>query len=290
MTLEEIFCQIDDFCELFMPSWEKQLIDHGLARKYWQCQMSASEIMTIVVLFHEKQYRNFKTFYEGYVKRYLADAFPNLLSYSRFIEQKQRITMPLFFFLMSLSRTNTGIYFVDSTTFKVCHIKREKQHRVFKGLAKKRKSTMVWFFGFKLHILVNSIGEIISLKLTQANTDDREPVEDLTKDIIGKVFGDKGYISKELRESLLKRGVELATKVRKNMKPINMTDFDKLLLRKRAIVETVIDQLKNISQIEHSRHRSVANFVVNLIGGLTAYSLRPKKPMINLEYTGVTVV
>jgi len=149
---------------------------------------------------------------------------------------------------------------------------------------------MVWFFGFKLHILVNSIGEIISLKLTQANTDDREPVEDLTKDIIGKVFGDKGYISKELRESLLKRGVELATKVRKNMKPINMTDFDKLLLRKRAIVETVIDQLKNISQIEHSRHRSVANFVVNLIGGLTAYSLRPKKPMINLEYTGVTVV
>lgn len=147
MILEEIFCQIDDFCELFMPSWEKQLIDHGLARKYWQCQMSASEIMTIVVLFHEKQYRNFKTFYEGYVKRYLADAFPNLLSYSRFIEQKQRITMPLFFFLMSLSRTNTGIYFVDSTTLKVCHIK-ERNSIVFLKVLRKKENQQ--WFGFSV--------------------------------------------------------------------------------------------------------------------------------------------
>jgi IS5 family transposase len=278
------------FLLCFFIAWEAQLIEQMLAKKTWQSQMAPSEIMTILVLFHTEQYRNIKEFYEGHVKRFLKDAFPTLLSYSRFIEQKKRITMPMFFFMMSLPKTKTGIYFVDSTTIKVCHIKREKQHKVFSGLAKKSKPTMGWFFGFKLHILINTIGEIMALKFTKANVDDRQPVDDLTKGLFGKVFGDKGYLSKALRERLFERGVELATKARKNMKAFELADFDKLLLRKRAIVETVIDQLKNISQIEHTRHRSVHNFALNLIAGLTTYSLRPKKPMINVECHGLVLV
>jgi len=130
----------------------------------------------------------------------------------------------------------------------------------------------------------------MAVKFTEATTDDREPVLDLAEGLCGKLIGDKGYISKKLRETLFKKGVELITKVRKNMKQKVLDAFDKALLRKRAIVETVIDQLKNISQIEHTRHRSIENFLLNLIAGLTAYALQPKKPAINTACSGLTVV
>jgi len=211
-----------------------------------------------------------------HVQQHMKKDFPKLLSYSRFVEQMQSITVPLFFFLMQIPKAETGVYFIDSTTIKVCHIKREKQHKVFKGVAE--------------NIVVNSRGEIMNLKLTSAKEDDRKPVEDLTHELFGKLVGDKGYISKTLKEKLLEKGLELLTKVRKNMKPQDMTLMNKLLLRKRAIVETVIDQLKNVSQIEHSRHRSQNNFLTNLIAGLTAYALQPKKPSIEIDGQGMVVV
>jgi hypothetical protein len=290
MILEDLYCQVDDFCQAFMPKWHESLIDNGLRKKPWSCQMSGSEIMTIIILFHQQKYRDFKTFYTKHVQVYWRKAFPKLLSYSRFVEQMKSVTLPLFFFMMDMPKIKSGVYFIDSTTLKVCHIKREKQHKVFQGTAKKSKSTMGWFYGFKLHIIVNSRGEIMNLRLTDATTDDRNPVLDLTDQLFGKLVGDKGYLSKKLKETLLQKGIELITKIRKNMKKQILADIDKLLLRKRAIVESVIDQLKNISQIEHSRHRSQDNFLVNLIAGLTAYSLQPKKPSIEIDCSGIVVV
>ena len=149
---------------------------------------------------------------------------------------------------------------------------------------------MGWFFGFKLHLLINSCGEIMAIKFTQSTVDDRSPVLDLTAGLYGKLIADKGYISANLKEVLFERGIELMTKIRKNMKPKMMDAFDKALLRKRAIVESVIDQRKNISQIEHSRHRSVSNFILNLISGLTAYGLQPKKPAIDTSFSGLVTV
>jgi Transposase DDE domain len=290
MILEELYCQVDDFNQSFMVDWEATLIEEGVCKRSWECQMSASEIMTIMILFHQKNYRTFKHFYTGYVAIFLKQYFPNLLSYTRFVEQKKRVAMPLFFFMMSLSKKETGIYFVDSTTIKVCNIKREKQHKVFEGLAKKSKSTMGWFFGFKLHILINSCGEIMAIKFTESTVDDRPPVIDLTEGLYGKLFADKGYISSKLKEVLFEKGIELITKVKKNMKSQTLNAFDKVLLRKRAVVESVIDQLKNISQIEHSRHRSIPNFLLNLISGLTAYALQPKKPAIDIHFSGLALV
>jgi hypothetical protein len=290
MILEELYCQVDDFNQGFMCEWEATLIENKVSKKSWECQMSASEIMTIMILFHQKNYRTFKHFYTGYVSLFLKKDFPNLLSYNRFVEQKKRVAMPLFFFMMSLSKKQTGIYFVDSTSIRVCNIKREKQHKVFEGLAKKSKSTMGWFFGFKLHILINSCGEILAIKFTESTVDDRHPVLDLTEGLYGKLIADKGYISANLKETLYEKGIELITKVKKKMKPQILDAFDKVLLRKRAIVETVIDQLKNISQIEHSRHRSVPNFILNIIAGLTAYALQPKKPTIDIGLSGLTEV
>jgi hypothetical protein len=141
---------------------------------------------------------------------------------------------------------------------------------------------MGWFFGFKLHIVINDKGELMAFKMTPATTDDRIPVDAMTQSLEGKLVGDKGYISQKLFDKLYQRGLQLITKIRKNMKNKLMPLFDKLLLRKRAIIESVNDQLKNISQIEHSRHRSIANFMVNLVAGLVAYILQPKKPSLYL--------
>jgi len=178
----------------------------------------------------------------------------------------------------------TGVSFIDSTSIAVCHFKRSNRNKVFKGFAKKGKTSTGWFFGFKLHLIVNDKGEILSFMLTPGNTDDRAPVEKLVEQakFVGKLIGDRGYISSELFERLFSKGIQLITKIRKNMKNKLMGFYDKLLLRKRGIIETIIDQLKNISQIEHSRHRSPVNFLVNLIGGLVAYAHQPRKPSLNI--------
>ena len=191
------------------------------------------------------------------------------------------ILVPLYFFLHNFLGEKTGIYFVDSTLIKVCHIRREKQNKVFKGIAEKGKLTMGWFFGFKLHLVINDKGEIMAFKLTKGNVDDRKPVPDLVKSLAGKLVGDKGYISSKLFDQLYHQGLQLITKIKKNMKNKLMLFEDKFLLRKRAIIETVNDRLKNISQVEHSRHRSIWNFMANIFAGLIAYSLQPKKPSIS---------
>jgi len=141
-----------------------------------------------------------------------------------------------------------------------------------------------WFFGFKLHLVFNDCGELLNTALTLGNTDDRKPVPNLVKHLFGKLFGDKGYLSQSLFEQLLRDfDIQLITKLKSNMKNRLIDLADKLLLRKRAIVECIIDQLKNISQIEHSRHRSVTNFVVNILCALIAYSHQPKKPSLHLD-------
>lgn len=175
----------------------------------------------------------------------------------------------------------TGIAFIDSTSIKVCHNKRISRNRVFKGTAKRGKTTAGWFYGFKLHLIINDRGEILAFQLTPGNVSDVSMVETLSRGILGKLFGDKGYISSTLAESLLKRDLELFTSVRSNMKQKLMSLTDKILLRKRSLIETVNDQLKNISQIEHTRHRNGRNFLVNMLGGLAAYSHQVKKPSLN---------
>lgn len=281
-NLIELYCVVDEFCKAFIPEFERNQLECGLKRKQRACNLSYSEIMTILIYFHQLRFRDFKTYYTRYVQVYLRKEFPDLVSYNRFVELMPSVLLPLCFFIHFQQKSATGIYFVDATTLEVCHVKRAHSNKVFKGLAKKGKSSMGWFFGFKLHIVINDRGELMAFRMTPATTNDRLPVDQMTQGLEGKLIGDKGYISKELFDKLYQRALKLITKIKKNMKNKLMPLLDKLLLRKRAIVESVFDQLKNISQIEHSRHRSVNNFMVNLIAGLAAYCLQPKKPSINL--------
>lgn len=239
--------------------------------------------MAIMIYFHQMRYRDFKTYYIQFVQVYLRSEFPKLVSYNRFVELLPSVLMPLCAYLQSCYGDCTGISFIDSTPIAVCHNRRIRQHRVFAHVAQRGKNSVDWFFGFKLHLVVNDRGELLACRLTAANVDDRAPVAKLMQRLWGKLFGDKGYLSQPLTRQLRQRGITLITKLKSNMKNRLILLSDKLLLRKRSILETLIDQLKNISQIEHSRHRSLANFMVNLVAGLIAYCHQPKKPSLVLD-------
>ena len=284
----EIFFIIDEFDKNF----EKIVSDHSLVQntdlkqRNRKSTLSDSEVMTILILFHSGHYRDLKHYYINHVKKHMKSEFPQTVSYNRFVELQKKVVVKLAIFLkMFCLGKCTGISYIDSTPIRVCHIKREKQHKVFKGFAQKGQCSLGWFYGFKLHLIINDKGEILDFIITPGNIDNRKPLSDMNlhKRIFGKLFGDKGYISKDLFEQLFIDGVHLITKIKKNMKNSLMLLQDKIALRKRALIETVNDELKNICQVEHTRHRSFDNFITNLLSGLIAYSFFDKKPSINLQ-------
>jgi hypothetical protein len=283
MELVTLFYIVDEFCKEFEPEWRAQQIDSGERKRIRSSVMSLSEVMTITIWFHASNHRTFKKYYLEHVAVHLTDSFPRLVSYNRFLELMSGSVLPLLALMISLLAPATLVNFIDSTTLDVCNNKRIWKHRVFRGIATRGKGTMGWFFGLKLRLTVNERGEITSFLLTPGNTPDnnQELMHKLTEKLTGKLYADKGYIGHDLFLSLLQKGVTLITGIRRNMKNRLMSLWDKLMLRKRSIIETINDQLKNTQQIEHTRHRSPTNFMTNLLGGLIAYQLQPKKPCIH---------
>lgn len=279
----EIFYLADEFCQEF----DKTVSNHSLGNEpKKKPRMSQSEVITIMVLFHYGAFKNMKHFYLSYVQTHLLSYFPKTVSYNRFTELLQGAILPMAVFLKTCCMGQcTGISYIDSTSISVCKNKRIPRHKVFDGIAQRGKSTMGYFFGFKLHYVVNDKGEILNFVVTPGNTDDREPLKNKTfvEKIKGKIYADKGYISQSLTDILFVDGLHLITHIRNNMKNVLMEMKDKLLLRKRSIIETINDELKNICSIEHSRHRSFGNFMTNLMSALIAYSFFPKKPAIRYE-------
>ena len=285
----EIFVMADDFCKFFDQMMEKYSIPDKNKRKYHRDgTMSKAEVMVILILFHSSGYRCLKHFYLNHVCVHLRHLFPEVVSYNRFVELEKTVALPLAIFIKKvLLGKCTGISFVDSTPLRVCRNQRIHIHKVFKGIAERGKCSMGWFFGFKLHLICDEKGELLNFMITPGDVDDRKPLElkSFMEFIYGKLVGDKGYISKNLFQRLFVDGIQLITKLKSNMKGALMSVSDRLLLRKRAIIETVNDELKNIAQVEHSRHRSFDNFIVNLLGAISAYCFFPKKPCICVERT-----
>lgn len=280
MSILELFCDVDDFCQEFASHQLGPQLGQG--KRGPKPTLSLSEVMTIIIYFHQSHYRTFKAFYIDYVLKHLRAEFPGLVSYSRFVELIPVTVLPLCVYLHRRLAGCTGISFIDATAIPVCHNRRIKRHKVFADLAQRGKTSLGWFYGFKLHLIVNDRGELVSFCLTPGNVDDRKPVPQLAKALWGKLFGDRGYLAQSLFEQLFAQDLHLITPLRKNMTNRLMPLLDKLLARKRSIIETINDQLKNISQIAHTRHRSVTNFMVNLLAGLIAYTFQPKKPSLNL--------
>ena len=279
----ELFCIIDEFCKHFEAENAGNLLEDnsGAKRRRRQASLSDSEIMTILLYFHFGTFRNFKHYYLFFIKGTMKSYFPKAVSYNRFVELESRVFFQLMFFLnLGAFGRCTGITFVDSTMIPVCHNLRRYANKVFKGIATDGKGTMGWCHGFKLHLACNDRGEIIAFVLTGANVSDKDPkvFKVLAKRLYGKMFADKGYISQKLFDFLFEDGIQLVTGLRVNMKNKLIPFYDRMMLRKRYIIETINDMLKNTAQIVHSRHRSVSNFIMNLISALGAYCFFDNKP------------
>jgi hypothetical protein len=281
--ITELFIYIDDFCKNYAQFQNKNIIGHS--KKPTRVPgLVSSEIITIILLFMRSPAKNFKFYYGSYLQQYKAE-FPLLPSYHRFIELEQRYLGHFYALLMILCAMarQTGINYVDSTAIPVCHNKRIYKHKVFDGLAARGKTTMGWFFGLKLHLVINEKGELLAAQLTPGNVDDRKPVRQLTTKIIGLLFGDKGYVDQYLFQDLYDRQLKLITGVKSNMKNKLLSCTEKILLRKRSIIETVNSVLKKDLQLSHTRHRSAINGLIHIFATLVAYVLRSSKPAIRLH-------
>jgi Transposase DDE domain len=233
--------------------------------------------MTILIMFHHLRFRDFKTFYTGYVQSHWRHAFPGLTSYSRCIAIIKQAIFPMTLFTYLNSGKRTGIYYIDSSCLPVCHLKRSRRHQTFDQIAAYGRTSVGWFFGLKLHSVINDRGELIAFKITQGNRHDGQQAPALFKQLQGIAFGDKGYLGKKIVDELLARGLKLMTRTRKNMKSVQLTGYEQQLLNHRGIVETVIGHLKHHYQVWHTRHRSTLNAMTHLISAVAAYAITPLK-------------
>ena len=286
MNIITLFCEIHDFF-LAYEKWVSTqclpettpLETRGRPRK-----LHHSEVMTILIAFHQSGYRTFKHFYLKHVCVYWRSEFPNLVSYSRFVQLKRNVLAISSGYLSANLGTCSGLSFVDSTRLRVSDNKRISSHRVFADVAERSKTSMGWFYGFKLHLIINHTGALLDVALTPGNIEDRKPLRKFAERLHGSLYADRGYISKDLREELREQGVNLVYKVRKNMEPLDLSVSDEVLLKKRMLIESVIRELKTQMQLEHSRKpRSFVNFQVNVFSALIAYQLLENKPSLNIH-------
>jgi IS5 family transposase len=281
VDITALYCCLDDFCTVF-EDWEAHRLIPSHAARQRPGKLSRAEMLLIMVLFHLSPYKNFKTFYLYGVGHQHRACFGDLPHYDRFVGLMPRLFAPLMVLLHSVSGEPTGVCFADSTQLAVCHNRRIHRHRVFDGLAARGKTSMGWFYGLKLHFVVNHKGQVVALRITPGNTADSAVLDEVTRHLAGKLYADKGYIGHELFKRLWRRGLHLITSIRRNMRNYLMPLADKVMLRKRFLIETVLDTLKSEMGLEHSRHRSVMDAMVHVLSCLVAYAFRPGKPSISL--------
>ena len=285
MNIITLFCEIDDFFLAYEKWVSTQCLPETppLETRGRPRQLHPSEVMTLLIAFHQSNYRTLKHFYLKHVCVYWGDEFPHLVSYSRFVQLQSEVLTLLVSYLSTTLGDCSGVSFVDSTRLRVCDNRRISSHRVFADVAECSKTSMGWFYGFKLHLAINEKGEVLDVALTPGNIDDRKPLRKFAERLHGSLYADRGYLSKALREELREQGINLVYKVRKNMKPLDLSVSDEVLLKKRMLIESVIRELKTQMQLEHSRHRSFENFQVNVFSALIAYQLLENKPSLNIH-------
>ena len=275
--LTDIFCELDDFCNQLDTYTQNYMLTGPMKGKRGpECSLAISEIMTILVMFQSSRVRDFKNFYTGLLCLYYKGCFPKLPGYERFVKLMQRAVFPLTIFTQLKAGKQTGIYYIDSSCLPVCHIRRSKRHKTFDAVAEYGHTSVGWFFGLKLHIVTNDRGELMAFKITSGNRHDSKEAVPLLKSFKGLAFGDKGYLGKKIFEELISGGLKLITRQRRNMKtkPV-ISRYEKQLLHKRGIIETVIGHLKHCYQVWHTRHRSIINALTHLVAALAAYAIEP---------------
>ncbi|MBU6340396.1 MAG: IS982 family transposase [Bacteroidetes bacterium] len=277
--LLEIFIWTDDFVKAFDGFCLPPLV--GQRRR--TPRLALSEMATILIFYHHSGYKCFEYYYEHCVLNDLRGHFPKAPSYTRFVQLIPRSLKLLYWMGQIRGRLAqaTGAYFVDSKKLPVCDNRRIHSHKVFKNIAQRGKTSTGWFFGLKIHLVINNLGEIMSFVITAGNVMDNAKgvLDKLFEFIQGKCFGDKGYISKYF-EFYYQKGLQLITRIRKNMKNRPMDWCDKMMLYKRGVIESVNDILMTVFDMDHTRHRSPINAVTHMLGAVLAYSFYDSKPCV----------
>lgn len=287
--LTEIYCDVDDFCKAQRSLIAKALRHCGAYKKNHPSQLTLSEVMTILIYYHLSPFKNFKAYYTRHVWVDLKSDFPDLVSYDRFLVLIPRTLIPLMLYLADRCRRSirTGIYFIDSTPVIACHPKRAHQHKTMKGFASWGKTSVGWFFGVKVHLLINNLGELIHVRITGGSTHDANTkvLFHLTNDLVGWVFGDKGYLLNADKQAFIQQEGRLifAAKPRRGMPAPDLPVGAKKWAKKRGLIETVIGQTKQVCDLEHTRHRSASNAFVNVYASLVAYSFYERKPVARVD-------
>jgi hypothetical protein len=271
-----LYCLVDNFCKIYQE-WEKNHFLPKDGKRSREGNLSLAELLTIVLYFYLSPCLDFKNYYLAFLPYKYKNYF-KLVSYSRIIQLWPRLVMPLVLLLQYVRGEETGIYFIDSTKLQICHNKRTGNNRTFGKWAKIGRSSYGWFMGFKLHVIINHKGAIVAIKITKGNRSDLSVAADLAKDLTGKLFGDKGYISRHLFQELYSRGLRLFTGIRKDMKNHLLELEDKVRLRARSLIESVFNVLKNRMKLEHTRHRSPINYLVHVLACVTSYSIKKSNP------------
>ena len=266
-----VYYLIDNFCTIF-HKWEKEKLLPTNKKRHRNGNLNLAELLTIVLYFYLSPCKDFKNYY----LYFLPAKYPNyfqLVSYSRIVQLWSSLILPLVILIHQLKGEQTGIYFIDSTKLQICHNKRTSSNRVFNRKAKVGKSTYGWFMGFKLHLIINHKGEIMAIKITKANKSDLSCVPSVAKGLKWKLFGDKTYISKDVFAQFYNCDLRIFTSIRKDMKNHLLELEDKMLLRKRSLIESVFNVLKNKMNLEHTRHRSPINFLIHIIACVVSYAV-----------------
>jgi len=280
LEIIKIFFYVDEFCKQFIPVWNKYLIGNREIKRIRKDVLSYSEIITILILYHNSKTKNFKEFYNNWLyNKLLKNYFPNIPCYDRFLVLQRKAVIPLLSFIQYLKGKETGIYYIDSTSLSVCKNQRIGKHKTFKNIAKRGKSSMGWFFGFKLHLVINNQGEIMNFKITKGNICDNVPVLELVKHLSGKLFGDRGYITKKDKLKQLKEnGIDLFYNVRSNMKnKPNLSKENKCLLAKRSMIETVFGKVKDSTNICITKIKNHCNYLINILSSIASYIINFKE-------------
>lgn len=285
-TLIQMFLDIDDFCQSY-EKWRSTQRSLPQSLDQWTSALHRSEAMTILVYYHHSGYKCFQYYYKRLVQGELKSYFPITYGYKYFLSLIPKCFDLIFLFAQWQCKTaqRTQIYYIDSKRLPVCHNKRIHSHQVFRGIAQRGKSSMGWFYGLKLHLVINNLGQINSFLFTSANFSDNNQfvLQYLLDELQGICFGDKGYLSK-LFEQFYLRGLKLVTKVRKNMKNQLVPLHEKYQLMKRGIIESVNDILMTVCDLEHTRHRSPANAMTHMIAAIIGYNYLPNKPKVILKH------
>jgi hypothetical protein len=275
-----IFTIVDDFCKIFEGCISHKLLTNGKQRNR-AGKLSLSEALSIMIFYHFSEFKHFKIYYQHFVLN--GSWFKNPPCYDRFIQIIPSLFLPLIIMMHYLSGKKTGIYYVDSTHFAVCKNIRISSHKTFADLASRGHSSIDWFYGFKLHMIINNKSEIVAIKITQGNVDDRKAFEEMVakKNLKGKCYADKGYLSKDLFARLYKKGLMLITGIKHNMRNYLIPILDKILHRKRFIIETIFGYIKEHFNLRSNKHRSPVKFFASLFAALIAFQIKPNKPNIN---------